>query len=421
MKLRAKDLVYFQILFAVFLNLAVTNLKLPSMIAYFADGINILLLIWAHRRFISRILKTEIHRYIWPLYVMGGVLLVGILVNMTDPFYVIWGARNNFRFILFWLICIAIFDESDEQRLFGLLYKLFHINAVFAFFQYFVLGLEQDFVGGIFGTVSGGNGRLNIFMCIVLCYFSAQYICRQCSLRKMTYILITSILIAVFAELKFFYLEIILIIILTVFAAKPSFKVLGVVIAGIAAVFIGLQVLAVFDPGTYAIITNFDRLMAYAHMESGGYNISRMGAFLTINRLFFQGSPMLNLFGFGLGNCDTSNFPVFNSLFYRQYGRLHYTWFSHQQWFLETGYLGLGCFVLFFVMLIVYAIRKKQYMAQHRAMQIFAITFPVVLLANLVYNNSIRLEIAYLSFACLAMLPVIVRAEKHKLKGVTEH
>jgi hypothetical protein len=144
-------------------------------------------------------------------------------------------------------------------------------------------------------------------------------------------------------------------------------------------------------------------------MESGGYNISRLSSFSTINRIFFKNNVLLNLFGYGLGNCDTSNIGMLNTQFYTKYGWLHYTWFSHQQWFLEGGYSCVICLVMFFVMYCWYALKNKNILKEYEELSVFICTFSIMLIINLWYNNSIRLECSYIAFSCLALLPSAIR------------
>ncbi len=423
MRINAKKLIYFQIFFSLWLNFMVTTMGFPNSLAYLGDGINVLILILMRYSFIKKIKNFRGEGFGIIAFLMGLVLLIGIIGNMVNPFYIIWGIRNNFRYILFWLLCIAAFDAGDEKRLFGILEVLFNVNILFVLVQRLVFGLHQDFLGGMFGTFAGSNSRMNIFLCAVICYKTAQFIEGKISGLRILWILAVSLVIAAFAEMKFLFFEVVFIVVLTVLISKTSKKAYIILASTVLAMVAGLYVLREFDPLTFSIISDPEKIMAYGKMESGGYNISRFDAFETIEELFFRNNLFHRLFGFGIGNTDTSTVAMFNSVFYQKYGFLHYTWFSHQQWFLETGYFGFSLVVLFLGSMIIYAFRHADELRQNRALFRFCAVFPAVLIINLWYNNGLRLESAYMSFACLALLPGRVREsrEKEKMEGVVEH
>ncbi|HII4444041.1 hypothetical protein ACSXCN_02780 [Clostridium perfringens] len=411
MKIKIKWFVYLQIFLSVVLNYVTTTLKLPNFLLYIQDLINILLVLFFFKKIIKTICSKEYRSYFFVIGLLIVVLIIGDTINGVNPFLVIWGVRNNFRFLIFWIICICSFNIQDEKRLFNLLNYIQIINFSLVIYQHFVLGLEQDLLGGIFGTQAGSNGRMNIFLCILLCYQTAQYMYKKCSIFSLLWIIVSSMIIAVYSEIKVLYIEIIIILLLTVIISRASKRKILIVVAGALGLLLGLSVLKQFDPYTYSIITNFDNVVEYGNMESGGYNISRFSAFSTINNLFFKNNWIYNLFGFGLGSCDTSSFSIFNSSFYVNYGWLHYLWFSHQIWFLETGYLGLGLILAFFFVFIYKAIKNRKKMLDGGRICVFTCTLVVMIIINLWYNNSIRLENAYLTFACLSFLPIFMKQE----------
>lgn len=420
MKLNTKRLIYIQVFLSIWLNFLTTTLNFSPALAYMGDAINILILFLLRHSLIGRIKCFKGGGFGIIAILMIFVLLIGTVGNVVNPLYTMWGIRNNFRYILFWMFCIVAFDQTDENRLFDILNSLFNVNVLFVVVQHFLMGLEQDYLGGIFGIYGGGNARMNLFLCVVLCYRVAQYMDRKIKTLQIAWTLLASLGIAVYAEMKFFFFEAVLIVALTVLFSRPSKKTFAIIIGGaFLAMLAGLSLLQKFDPYTYSIITNFDKLMAYGNMESGGYNISRFGAFRTIERLFFKDNSFYKLFGFGIGNCDASGIAALNSDFYERYGYLHYTWFSHQQWFLETGYLGFGLVVLFLCMLTLYAVINRKNASDNKAIYVFSAVFPLVLVVNLWYNNALRLECAYLTFACLAFIPC--RVLKRKLNELDKN
>lgn len=412
-----KSLIYFQIIFSLWLNFLNTTLGIPAAIGYIGDLVNVILIIGLFQNGrIKRTAQSKAKIVLIPVIALFIFSLISALINIENPLYLIWGLRNNFRYFIFWLICFVVFDDKDYEKLFKILTFHYHLNFVLVLVQHFIIGLEQDYLGGIFGTTAGSNGRLNIFLCIAICYCFARYICKKCKLGELVYVLASSMVIAVYAEMKFLFIEMVIIVLFTILFTRPSRKTFMIVGVGLISLVMGLILLQKFDPYTYSIVTSIDKLITYGNMESGGYNISRLGAFSTINKLFFQNSIVQNLFGYGVGNCDTSNVGILNTPFYKDYGELHYTWFSHQQWFLEGGYICFACLLAFFASYVIYSLKNRKLLYKYEELIVFACTFSIILVVNLWYNNSLRLECAYISFACLALLPSIIRVES-KLRG----
>ena len=105
----------------------------------------------------------------------------------------------------------------------------------------------------------------------------------------------------------------------------------------------------------------------------------------------------------GLGNCDTSSIALFNTDFYDLYVDIHYSIFSVSFMFMETGFVGLTLFTLFFVATFVYALvnfRKKRgncffnQMGMIMSLLCFVIMF---------YNSSLRTEAGYIAYFVMAL------------------
>ena len=183
---------------------------------------------------------------------------------------------------------------------------------------------------------------------------------------------------------------------------------------------IALQIFSVVFPSAYEMLTNFDELMDYSTDNTGaveGYNISRINAFSDINQFIFHGNLSLNLFGVGFGNAGYSQFSVFTSTFYGVYGYLNYLFFTTQTWFIETGYVGFGLLIIQFVSLCIYCGRWAKRLPEEsfyfRLVQIVAIMTVLCFW----YNQTLRVEAAYLTFLVLSIPFVVVKDSKFGKDG----
>ncbi len=120
MKIKIKWFVYLQIFLSIVLNYVTTTLKLPNFLLYIQDLINILLVLFFFKKIIKTIFSKEYRSYFFVIGLLIVVLIIGDTINGVNPFLVIWGVRNNFRFLIFWIICICSFNIQDEKRLFNL-------------------------------------------------------------------------------------------------------------------------------------------------------------------------------------------------------------------------------------------------------------------------------------------------------------
>lgn len=92
-------------------------------------------------------------------------------------------------------------------------------------------------------------------------------------------------LLAGLAELKIFYFEFALIILLCVIFVKPSFKTILIALIAVVAAVLGLKILEAIFPLQYYYLINYDK---YLVMQSGGTIFRSIGAFTYINEHFFM-------------------------------------------------------------------------------------------------------------------------------------
>lgn len=407
-----KKLIYFQIMFVMFMELMISMFKFPSAIRYFTDVMLIIMLIYILHGNIYNIFKKI--KLISILTIMLLFLLVGTIgsiYNLVSPFLFIWEIRNIFRFFIFFISCICILDEYYVEKIVSLFLNLQYINFILCIIQYFILDCKQDFLGGIFGINKGCNAYLNIYMCIVVTISISKYFCKKVCLKKLLFTILSSMVITALAELKFFYLEFIIIFILSILFNKPTLKVFTMIIVGVIGLFVGILILKYVFPEQLKYIINFEEAKNYAELSRDSYGIDRMYAFKQINDMFFKNNTFLLLIGLGLGSCAMSSFSLFTSSFYYEFGYLNYNWFAHAMTFIQTGYIGTIIFIMFFIKLFIYSLKTKKYLNDFNEYYSSTMIFIIILVINFAYNNSIRTEVAYLSFFILSIIPTLIKSK----------
>ena len=194
----------------------VTVLKLPSALTYVTDifMLPLILFLLLER---SHPLKQVGAGYVSKIYILYALIIViGLILNLVSPLLVVWGLRNGFRGAVFMIACVSFLTSADVQKIFNIMFWLQIANIAVTLYQYFVLDLSQDNLGGIFGTESGCNGYSNLFFIILLAYYTTAYFAKKTSFLKLLTVAASTILIAAIAEIKFYYFEFAIIVVLCI-------------------------------------------------------------------------------------------------------------------------------------------------------------------------------------------------------------
>lgn len=395
------------------MNVLITMFNVPSTIMYLLDITNVISMIYiVYAKKTQKILQSlKASSLLKILLILSVVLIIGDIINLVNPLLIVWAIRNNFRAFIFFFICIVILEKEDVEKIFNILCALQVPNVILSFYQYFTLGLNQDYLGGIFGIEQGCNAYTNIYLCIICIYVIVMYIYKKTRLRKVIIISVSSLIIAAAAELKIFFIEFVVIIVLAVILTRPNRKTFSIVVIAGVMLEIGLNTFKVIFPSAYKDLVDISRLVEYNTSVIWGYNISRWGAFKEINQIFFKNNIIYNLFGYGFGNCEYSSVAFFTSDFYKEYGNYHYRWFAHQHWFLEGGYLGFGLILVFFVFIFIWNTKYKKKFEQYKQFALFGQIFSIITIVSLWYNAAIKVEVSYAIMFALAASFIVAKSE----------
>lgn len=385
--------------------------RLPDFIKFSLDIILIALMIimFTSGRFVFS-KKTK------PMLVIVMTFLAYTLItymfHFQSPFYYIWGLRNNFRFYIAFFVFGVFVSYDDAKQWLKFLDVLFWINFVVMLFQFFILNHKQDFLGGIFGTDVGTNGFTLIFFCIIvskslLSVFNGTEAVWLCIIKSLV-----TLLAAAMAEMKFYYFVFIVVLLITSLMTKISKKKVLMLIVGILFVIIGSNLLtALFG---FEDFLSLEGIWEYATKENyaSDRDINRFSAIFTLSRNVME-DGVDRIFGLGLGNCDVSSIPIFNSQFHQNYGYLHYTWFTGPMVFLEMGIIGLCLYLSFFIGCFVFSVSQKKKGEGDLLFNQLAAVVSIVCILLTFYNSSLRVESAYIVFFILS-LPFITKSDSEK-------
>lgn len=376
-------------------------LSLPALIKYTADVSWVGLLCFM-------LMRRNIHveKKIYPLVLLATAFflycLIVYLFNYQSAIYFLWGMRNNFRFYVFFFAITLYLRKRDADKTFQFLDVLFWINIPITLIQYFVFHYERDFLGGIFGVEAGANASTLIFFAIVLGRSLLRYMEEKerfwlCGSKCMA-----ALFIAALAELKFFFVFFIIILIMAAFLTAFSWRKL--LIFAVCAVLIGLASTLLVTLFDFEGFLSLEKIWETATQEhySSDKTINRLSAIYTLSDTVVPNFDD-RLLGFGLGNCDTSSFAICNTPFYQNYGHLRYTYFSIAFLFLEVGLVGILIYTSFFIFCFIMIRKRIKRGLCNELHGRIALIVAVLALVLIVYNSSLRAEVGYLVYFVLAL------------------
>lgn len=330
--------------------------------------------------------------------------LLTYLPQWQSPLYYLWGLRNNFRFYAAFFAFAAFLKPADVEGYWKLFDKLFWVDVLVSLYQFFALAIEGDQLGGLFSTETGGNGYTNIFFLIIVTKSVVFYLEKQENLGTCLAKCGAALVVAAMAELKFFYVEFVIVMVLAVLFTSFSWRKLAVILGGAVGVMLCAILLTSLFPGFagWFSLEWFLEAASSDHGYTSSGDLNRLNAIPQINELWLK-NGWQRLFGLGLGNCDTSTFALVNTPFYESYSRMHYTWISYAMMYLETGWLGLIFYWGFFV-ISYFRIRRieRQSGVTGRSFCRIARIIAVLCVGISLYNSSLRTEAGYMAYFVLA-------------------
>lgn len=376
---------------------------IPSALKYTADVIWFgLVLCCVLKR------KIRIRRDILPLAFAAAFLLVYVtltyLLRYQTLRYFIWGVRNLFRYyVAFFAYAVALKTDRVEKW-FDFIEKVFWVNVAISIYQFAVMGVVQDFLGGVFGVKGGTNGYTTTLLTIVVTRSLLMSFAKKGNLWRCLLTCAAAMSVAAMAEIKFFFVLFIVILICCVIMTKFSLRKLIVTLAGSIAVIIGTRMLVKWFgfSEVFSIQGIIEEATKSSYASSSADDVNRLSAIYTLNQRILT-EPFDRIIGLGLGNCDTSAFAVFNTPFFEAHGAMHYTWFVAPMIYLETGYIGIAIYISFFVACFVQAMRKNMRKDGNLLYCRMAMIMSITCCILMFYNASLRYEAAYMIYFILAL------------------
>lgn len=403
-----KMLLYGLIAYSMIVKFLVGDLGFPSITNYVCDGVLLLTMLLALLRPREGCVPSRgLRRVAMVLLLFWILATASALLNAVSPVLYIWACRNTFRLFGILFCCVRLLDRDDVFRLIRFFIIFFWINLVVCAYQYFVLDTGQDNTNGLFGTGSGGNAMMIILMFTISALYLFAYSSRSTSMAVLIATLAACCFLAAIAELKVYYVLLVLLIGLTVILNKPSFRNIMIVALSLLALIVGVQLLEAYNP-EFAGFFSLENIMDSA--SEGGYAgegmLNRLSAVKTLDSMFLSDTAE-RAFGLGFGAGQFTQF--FESPLYAVWGEvLHWTWFTDAAIFLETGYLGLIAYVGIFAIVAVQTVHMRNRMGSYGWIASACASVAILCLLLIVYNCSLTVDPSCYFIGTMLAFPYIL-------------
>ena len=419
MRLKYKSIAFFLIGYMLLIEIFISIFHLPRNIRFVIDVVALILIFLGFQK-ISYALSEKGYRWYFGYIILFIVsTILGSFFRMVPIGQVLWAIRNNYLYILFGIIVIYLMDTHDVDKVFEFCLKLQVLNVIMGIYEYYILNVHNDYLGGIFGVDQGCNANLNGYMMIISAYAINKYLVKKMSIAKTIWVIGSCTYMAALSELKMFYVEVVLIVVCSVLLNRKSIKGFMMLAGGFLGLIIGIQVLSVVNPESVEDLKSITNMIDYNTRSDygvGDIRITRLGSTNLINKWFFKDDMSLKLFGMGLGACeDSTSFTFCNSQFATQHRSLGYRNLTMSMNYLETGYIGVICFALIFIFLFLIATKMKNEMSEYKEMASVSQVICIMSVLNFWYSSAIRMNIAYLTFFSIMSVFIYYRYEKESM------
>lgn len=417
LKLTPQKLIYFIVYYYFFATFLIGFFRIPSVIYYVTDIANILLLYFVLKRTGKIVHNMHLRLVNIALSFFSIVITIGAVINAVQFPLLLIGIRNTYRFFIIFFAAILFLNKSDIERFMAFFFKIQIVNLLIGLYKYFVQGLwADDFGGGFFLNGSG----LNPFCLMLVCYYMSAYLYKKEGGKKLLFVLLSSLLLGMFAEEKAMILSVCLCVVIIFILAclyNPTIEQrrVGLIIVSLFAVPLLLNVFKIAFPTIISNISSFETLVEIGESSfDTGYRIPRLGAFEVINGLFLK-TRIHQWFGLGLGNCDSAAF--FKSSFSQLYGNYNYRWFTHQWTYLECGKLGFYSYVAFFVAISISMLtRVRKYSKDVIMIGISTAVYAIVMIIFMWHSAAIKTDSGAYIFLALAFGFIYLREGSRERK-----
>lgn len=403
-------LIYLSIIFALFYRHFV-EMGVTDNVKYALDVITIVVFLVS----INKKHITDLFKHIVLLYAF--ITIIGTIARLVN--IAIWDSyisnylmdiRMLARYPMYAFACASILSNDNCKTIKKITYSFNILNTVMIIYQYFTINvwdywMRGDYLNGFFGAYRGGNAYENVLLIIVTIIVLDDYTTKTINAPLMLINLGVNLLAATIAELKFYYIEITVILLifftssLKKLTVRKLFRNLIIIIICIAGVIYLINVLYKLYPWMQGTLTSWTRISDYFSNSHGDSRnmINRTSFIRDVNNTIFHGDIIDLMFGVGLGTANTGVIGDTLPEFTQKYTSTAYSWYSSSYVLVETGIIGLALYCIAFLLPIK---RRFTRVGSNRKMVICTCIMSIMMIF---YNETFRTEAGLMMCVLLAI------------------
>jgi len=410
-----KILLITTVLLAIFNGFLIQELHFPSSIQYAVDILTALILIKIIYTIFQRkrSMNNSMLKYIALIFVLQ---LIALLINNYSTLPFIWGIRNLYRFFIIFVGFQYLEVELDYRKVITFFKYFVIVQLGVIIFQHFK-EIDFDNISGFFGIK--GTGITLIFLMFICCFWISNYVHKKIKISSLLIFLVLIFAQFILGSVKaaFFYIPILLyiMIILSVITYKnygvliKKLIIFTVIIVGLVMVSttLYLKVFSDFSSAENLYSKEYlNSILVSGSYNSDGNTINRLSGIGTINELILKDYAKKTI-GVGLGNASPNKYESLQGEYYKNYSELNYNWFFIPYYVLEHGFLGLGAFLLLFIVMIFKSFKiYNRVQSEEEKLFVFAyIGCVITVLLTLIYNAALyTVQIGYFFWAISGLI-----------------
>ena len=370
----------------------------PSVTKYGLDIFNVILFLLAlsKRKSLSNYDKYFILCYI-SILVMGTIsFIVNIKSTGSNIAYFIFDIRNLLRFVMFFFSCKMLINKQNIVKIYRVILGLHFMNCILVIYQFFTLEVDiywmrGDNLNGFFGVKTGGNIYLNALLIATTVIALEMWKTWEKSPQIAFLFMLLNIVIATLVELKGFYVEIaiILIVYFAEYIKKLTAKRICIImfvflVCAIGMIFL-IRLLYKLYPWMQGSMSSIIGMINATKSTTGSSTISRISFMGDVYNKIFKEDIVSAIFGYGIGSANINGTMTDLA---RTYYSTHYSWLSSAYMLVEVGFVGLMIYFISFIVLLI-GIVKKSYMKK------CGISICLCSLFCVIYNETFKTDAGY--------------------------